>query len=177
VQNITADVNDTSKIEIRTSNISGKGTFARRNILCGEYITTLSGKPVNTDPDVAQICAEFGISGDDPLQIDDAVFLVLDHASKTINHSCNPNTGLRNKSDLYAIRNISIDEEITYDYSTTSGINDTWTMNCGCASEICRKIIGNVLSIPPLTISRYFKLDVLPDFIKTQLSKKAGMSR
>lgn len=171
MQNITTDVSDNSNIEIRTSNISGKGTFAKKKILSGEYITTLSGTSINTDPDVSSICVELGISGDDPLQIDESLFLILDYASKTINHSCKPNTGLRNKSDLYAIQDINIDEEITYDYSTTSGINDAWTMNCGCTSEICRKIIGNVLSMPAITIVRYLKLDILPDFIKIQLAK------
>ena len=171
MQNYTMEVIDTSKSEVRTSSISGKGTFAKRNIACGEHIITLSGNPIISGPDVARICAKFNISGDDPLQVDDAVFLILNYASKTINHSCSPNTGVRNMSDLFAIRDISIDEEITYDYSTTSGLNDEWTMICGCDSETCRNIIGNVLTIPDFALSKYIRFDALPEFIKRQLSK------
>jgi len=173
VNNSTKDIQNTSKTEIRTSAISGKGKFAKQKIMFGEYITTLSGELVHSDPDITSVCDKFGVSGDDPLQIDDEQFLVLDHESKTINHSCNPNAGLRNKSDLYAIREINADEEITYDYSTTSGTNDTWTMNCGCNTEVCRKTIGNVLTIPASIMAKYIALDALPMFIRKQI-KKAG---
>jgi hypothetical protein len=173
VSNSTKNIQNTNKTEIRTSAISGKGTFATQKIMFGEYITTLSGELVQSDPNINGLCAKFGISGDDPLQIDDAQFLILDPQSKTINHSCSPNTGLRNKSDLYAVREINANEEITYDYSTTSGTNDTWTMKCGCHSEVCRNVIGNVLTIPASIMAKYLVLDALPMFIRKQL-KKAG---
>ena len=83
-----------SKSEIRRSTISGQGKFARRKIAVGEFIIALSGLVVHTDPNVDSICAEFGVSGDDPLQIGDELFLILNHESKTINHSCHPNAGL-----------------------------------------------------------------------------------
>jgi len=173
VQNFIRKAADIGKVEVRTSNISGNGTFAKETIASGEYITTLSGDPVITDPNVTDLCLKLGISGDDPLQIDDALFLILNYASKTINHSCNPNAGIRNQSDLYALKDINIDEEITYDYSITSGVNDTWAMSCGCSSEICRQTIGNILTIPLDTLSKYLELNALPDFIKSQL-RKAG---
>lgn len=171
MNNSTNEIHNSSKTEIRTSNISGKGKFAKQKIAFGEYITTLSGELVHTRPDITDLCSKFGVSGDDPLQIDDALFLVLDHESKTINHSCNPNAGIRNNSDLYAIREINADEEITYDYSTTSGTDDKWTMKCGCKSEICRKVIGSVLTIPDAVIAKYICLNALPEFIKKQLKK------
>jgi len=162
VNNSIKEIRNRNKTEIKSSSISGKGTFATEKITFGEYITTLTGEPVHSDPD---------ISGDDPLQVDDALFLILNHPSKTINHACNPNAGLRNKSDLYALREIKIGEEITYDYSTTSGTNDKWTMQCGCHSETCRKTIGNVLSIPDAVLTKYICLDALPLFIRKQLKK------
>jgi SET domain-containing protein len=161
--------NSSDKTEIRNSSISGKGAFAKKKIAAGEYITTLTGKIVSSGTDVSQICAEFSISGDDPLQIHHNKFIILDYISKTINHCCNPNAGIRNKSDLYAIRDININEEITYDYSTTSGIDDRWTMSCGCNSEKCRKVIGSVVALPPATLSKYLAAGALPDFIKEQL--------
>ena len=165
----TQEVVSTSKTEIKVSGISGKGTFAKVKINPGEYIFTLWGELVQSDPNVDHLCTQYGVSGDDPLQVGDAQFVICNHESKTINHSCNPNTGLRNTSDLYAIREINPGEEITYDYSTTSGVNDVWTMSCGCGSEACRKIIGNALTIPPIIIAKYANLDVIPDFIRQQL--------
>ncbi len=172
MQNHTRENPDTRDIvEIRTSTISGKGTFAKRDIVCGEYITTLSGEPVISGTDVSAICARLGITGDDPLQIDDSLFLILDFQSKTINHSCTPNAGVRNRSDLYAIRNITRNEEITYDYSTTSGVNDAWTMSCKCETNQCRGKIGNVLTIPFIVLNHYVHSNALPDFIKKQLQQ------
>ena len=171
MNNSTKEICNTSKVEIKSSAISGLGTFATQKIAFGEYITTLSGEHVHSDPDITKVCKKFKVSGDDPLQIDDALFLILNHQSKTINHACNPNAGLRNKSDLYAIREINIGEEITYDYSTTSGTNDKWTMQCECHSETCRKTIGNVLTIPDAILTKYICLNALPLFIRKQLKK------
>lgn len=173
MHNSIKEIADPAKIEIRESDISGMGTFALKRIAPFEYIFTLSGELINTSPDVDHLCQKHGITGDDPLQIGDELFLVCNHASKTINHSCYPNTGLRNESDMYAIREILPGDEITYDYSTTSGINDTWTMSCGCSAEVCRKVVGNALTIPIATLTKYKSLNILPDFIKRQL-RKAG---
>lgn len=164
-------------IEIRTSSISGKGSFAKKKILYGEYITTLTGEAVTSTPDITHICLAKGVSGDDPLQVGDTAFLILDYASKTINHSCNPNAGIKNESDLYALKNIDIHDEITYDYSTTSGTNDTWVMNCNCSSSSCRKKIGNVLTIPAATLVQYVLQDCLPEFIKQQLCAKGKAAK
>lgn len=156
-------------VEIRNSIISGQGSFAKEKISKGNYITTLTGIPFKK---------EYIIQNDDPLQIDENTYLILDHASKTINHSCDPNAGIRNKSDLYAIKEINVGDEITYDYSTTIGIDDTIShMICKCNSHYCRKNIGNVLTIPKAILFHYIACDVLPLFIKHQLNITAEKIR
>lgn len=157
-----------NRVEIKTSLISGKGTFATQKIAAGEYIATLSGESLITT-DINRCCLEKGMPVDDPLQIGDSLFLLLNYESKTINHSCEPNSGIKNRSDLYAITDIGVGEEITYDYSTTSGITDVWAMKCICQSTGCRGEIGNVLSIPSGVLKRYDELDVLPEYIRKQL--------
>lgn len=158
-----------NKTEMRTSSISGRGSFAREKIAQGEYLFTLSGEIIQSDPDVTELCRQLGISADDPLQIDDAQFLICNLEAKTINHSCEPNACLRNQRDLYALRDIKVDEEITYDYSTTSGTNDKWVMNCACGSGICRKTIGNILTLPAITLAKYIHMNALPGFISRQI--------
>lgn len=166
--NDTMDVVSACKVEVHTSTISGNGTFAKEKIKRGEIITTLTGTPVVVN-NLSNTGPEFGVSTDDPLQIGDNLVLILDYASKTINHSCDPNAGVRNQSDLVALRDISPGEEITYDYSTTSGINDTWSMPCGCKSTACRKKIGNILSLPRLTLDKYWHAHALPNYLIRQL--------
>jgi hypothetical protein len=169
VTNSIREIAASSKTEIRTSSISGKGCFAREKIAQGEYLFTLSGEIIQSDPDVTALCMQLGISADDPLQIDDAQFLICNLEAKTINHSCEPNACLRNQRDLYAIRDINVDEEITYDYSTTSGTNDKWVMSCGCGSALCRKVVGNVLTLPAIIIAKYIRLNAFPNFISRQI--------
>lgn len=147
---------------IRNSQISGQGTFAKEPITKGSYITTLRGTPFKK---------EFVVASDDPLQINETTYLNLDHASKTINHSCNPNAGIRNESDLYAIRDIAVGDEITYDYSTTIGTDDNISsMPCRCGQDNCRQVIGNVNSIPQTRLALYARLNALPLFICRELS-------
>jgi SET domain-containing protein len=68
-----------------------------------------------------------------------------------VNHSCSPNAGLKrikNEIWLVATKWILKDEEITFDYSTTIGPNEEWTMQCNCGSMGCRKIIGKFNMLP-----------------------------
>jgi SET domain-containing protein len=149
-------------VVIRNSAISGQGSFAKEDIPKGSYITTLIGTPFK------KVCV---VESNDPLQIDEQTYLHLDHASKTINHSCDPNAGIRNQSDLYAIKDIKMGDELTYDYSTTIGTDDNIAcMPCLCGANNCRGKIGNVLTISKQTLSYYTTINALPDFIKRELA-------
>jgi hypothetical protein len=56
-----------------------------------------------------------------------------------INHSCEPNCGVRGSAALVSRRLIRADEELTYDYATTDTIY--LYMSCGCATPSCRGIV------------------------------------
>ncbi|MEH2149183.1 SET domain-containing protein-lysine N-methyltransferase [Nostoc sp.] len=62
-----------------------------------------------------------------------------------MNHSCNPNTGVRNNQfggyDFVALSNIEAGEEITWDYETTE-YEPIAVFPCLCGSLSCR---GNIL--------------------------------
>ena len=67
-----------------------------------------------------------------------------------INHSCEPNAGLRIEGttvDLHAIRDIAAGEEILFDYSTTLD-EDDFTMSCQCGAPSCRETIGDGKYLP-----------------------------
>lgn len=63
-----------------------------------------------------------------------------------LNHSCEPNAGIRGLFDIVAMRNIRPGEELTWDYEMTERPDprtnpDHWRMRCHCGARRCRKFI------------------------------------
>jgi len=68
----------------------------------------------------------------------------------SINHSCSPNCQLRNATQLIAMHDIAVGEELTYDYATSDG-SDYDEFDCACRSANCRvRITGNDWKLPEL---------------------------
>jgi len=160
------------KFEIKETQGLGKSAFATCDIKAGEKITEFTGEVLDR-----KIIHERIINGqerlDDPLQISDNEFMDIDNDAYFFNHSCEPNAGINGTVSMVAIKNIKAGEEITFDYSATVGINvDNWQMKCFCKSPNCRKVIGNILTIPYTQLKKYRKANGLQDYILKQLNKK-----
>jgi hypothetical protein len=83
-----------------------------------------------------------------------------------VNHSCNPNIGVKNKNKIIALRSIKKGEELVFDYGMIDD-NDNHRMKCNCHSVNCRKVItGKDWKIPELQ-KRY--KDLFPSFIKKKI--------
>lgn len=86
-----------------------------------------------------------------------------------INHSCNANCRIViavNTAFLLANRDINKDEELTFDYSTTS--TDTleeWSMVCGCHRYFCRGIISGFQTLPEKKQQELIKNKMVPRYI------------
>ena len=66
-----------------------------------------------------------------------------------INHSCNPNCGIKGHLQIVAMRDIESGEEITFDYAMTE--SSDYSMDCKCGAKNCRKTItGNDWKLPIL---------------------------
>lgn len=131
-------------VEIKKAGIKGKGVFALRNLKKGETITQIEGKVIETEePSRLSKCFQDHCF---PLGKKGKKYLYVSPQSpwKYINHSCEPNTGIKNDSEFVAIRDIKRGEEISFDYSTNNFDFDMtgWTMKCHCGSKKCRKIIS-----------------------------------
>ena len=77
------------------------------------------------------------------LQIDEDAFLVstTEGPADWVNHSCEPNAGLRGQVTLVAMRTIERGEEVCFDYSMADGCDyDQFTCHCGAPS--CRGLIS-----------------------------------
>lgn len=147
----------------------GMGIFTRKKIKKGEIIYILSGKRIDLNDVVKRIIA--GKENlDDPFQIGRRTYIDLNSFSRTINHSCNPNGGIRKTSELFALRDINKDEQITYDYSLTISPTD-WKMKCKCGSKNCRKVLGDILSVPKKRRDEYYNQGALQTYMRRLLKE------
>lgn len=77
-----------------------------------------------------------------------------DKPYKFINHSCNPNVGIKGKVTVVAMRTIKEGEELTIDYSTIEG-DARWEMKCLCGEQECRKVIRSMQFLPEKQFKKY----------------------
>ena len=128
------------KIEaIKDSPINGVGTFAREQISGGEIVFVKGGYILTRD----QMYTDSKIDSYWPLS-DEFVLAAkekkdVDRIKLYINHSCEPNCGIRGDIVGIAMRNIEVGEEITFDYALLD--NEDNRFRCTCGSKHCRHII------------------------------------
>ncbi len=123
-----------NEVVIRKTSDKDFGLFATRDFMKGEIV--VQGKKIKKVPDRTM----------HSFQIDKATHIQLDKKSRSINHSCDPNMGIRNNKfnayDFIALRNIEKGEEVTWDYETTEHVSIA-VEKCLCNTTSCRKsLIG-----------------------------------
>ena len=135
---------------ISRSKIHGRGVFASRMFNRGETIFLIKGRPVHLNVhnhSKAKIGSRWIGVGKDAW--------VNPHIpANTINHSCEPNTGIKGRVHVVALHTIRPNEEVTVDYSTTE-IDKFWSMRCSCKARRCRGTIQSIQFLPTRTIKRY----------------------
>lgn len=157
------------RFEIKDSEIVGKGVFALAPCKKGDHATELAGREIDADA-LEELVQAGTVAWDDPLQIGPTRFVVLDDFSRSINHSCEPNLGVRGNGELFALRDIQVGEEITYDYSTVVGKESAvWHMVCRCKAKTCRKLIGNWETLPPQVLDLYKKSGALTRHVLSEI--------
>lgn len=126
----------------RKSGIHGRGLFAIKPIRKDEIVAIKGGHIVTRD----QLKKFRKIIGDSYIQIDDDFFLAPlskkehDRVMMFINHSCEPNVGVKGQITYVAMRNIERGEELTLDYAMID--DDDFEMQCGCGKSNCRGVIS-----------------------------------
>ncbi|MCR4295306.1 MAG: SET domain-containing protein-lysine N-methyltransferase [Elusimicrobia bacterium] len=140
----------------------GQGVFAERSYAAGEVILVFSGEELTTaEADrrgVRRHCLDVG----------PGLQLYVDPPARFLNHACDPNAGLRDAVTLAAIRAIPAGTEIRFDYST-SVPDESWALDCRCASPLCR---GRVVAFPCLdekTRRRLLDLKIVPAWLRAAL--------
>lgn len=148
----------TSKVFVRTVDPQrpalGYGVFAKRPIRRGEIIFIAKGRvfhiPHNSKATAATYPNALGI--DDRTWIDPPSSNPL----RFMNHSCEPNAGIKGKVLFVALRAIQKGEHITFDYSISES-DPYWKLEsrCRCGAKTCRGIIRSVQHLPEATFTRY----------------------
>ncbi|MEH2367470.1 SET domain-containing protein [Nostoc sp.] len=135
----------------------GRGVFATKKFAQGEIVVV--GRQIEAVPERTMYT----------FQMDFNLHVHLDEPSWIINHSCNPNTGVRNNQfggyDFVALCDIEADEEITWDYETTE-YELIVVFGCLCGSLSCR---GKTLGFKfREQILRDTYGEYIADYLKTQ---------
>lgn len=143
----------------------GTAVFAARAFKVGDVITQFKGTVIPK----SRIPKKYEGAADRYVQIGLNSFLgPSGEVDDLINHSCDPNSGLKFTTSgilLVAIKDIEVGEEIAWDYSTTMLEND-WKMRCDCRTTKCRKIIGDFMLLDSKTQRKYLELGIVPGYIQ-----------
>ena len=147
---------------------NGRGIVALRPFRAGALVCRIGGRIVDSaelwrwwdrDPRRAANCLRF----DEYRYLDPGQGL-----GAFLNHSCRPNTLIARSGrflELRASRAIPRGAEVTNDYSTLIGPDDTWTMRCNCGERGCRRVVGRFDRVPAAVLRSYRNSDAVPAFL------------
>ena len=130
------------KTEVRESRIHGRGLFAESAIAKDEIVAVKGGHIVDGKTLREKITPELGPV---EIQIDDDLFIapVIEEERELsmlyLNHSCDPNLGMRGEITFVAMRDVSAGEELTHDWAMTD--DDDYSTECNCGAANCRRIL------------------------------------
>jgi len=152
------------KIYIGESKYAGKGVFAIININKGETLFIVKGEDKYFVP---QNEAD-ALSGDRWIAIDKNKWIEPYDSNPWfyMNHNCTPNSGIKGRVTLCAMRDIKKGEEITLDYSSNE-IEPLWWMECSCDSKNCRKKIRGAKATDVSIIEKY--LPFVSNYVKKEI--------
>ncbi|MES2994916.1 MAG: SET domain-containing protein [Patescibacteria group bacterium] len=146
----------------------GQSVFAARTFKKGDVITKFTGPILHK----SEIPKRYKGEADRYVQIGADEFMgPSGEIDDLINHSCEPNAGLKfSKAGilLVAIHPIEEGEEITWDYSTTM-FENAWKMKCDCRKGTCRKIIGDFMLLDTPLQQMYRRLNIIPKYLKNYM--------
>ena len=130
------------KTELRESKIHGRGLFAAADIAKDEIVAVKGGHIVDGRTLREKITPTLGPV---EIQIDDDLFIApvsneeRELSMLYLNHSCDPNLGVRGEITFVAMRDIRAGEELTHDWATTD--DDDYSVECTCGAPGCRKTL------------------------------------
>lgn len=114
----------------------GKSIFAAKKFHKDDIVFTVCG-PITKIPSIYTIPIDFDL------------FLDPMGPGKYLNHSCEPSCGIKNRTQIVAMRDLEEDEEITIDYAMLVPAKQDYPRVgidvpvCRCGEKNCRGYFGN----------------------------------
>jgi SET domain-containing protein len=139
-------------VEVRPSDIAGRGLFARDAIPAGTVVSRLGGRLV--DGETLRSLIDTAEEYVDSIVVAEDVHLLLSPGSDNRfgNHACDPNLGWVDEYSLATLRDLAADEELLNDYATST-TDPAYYLRCHCASYRCRQMVeGTDWQIPQLQL-------------------------
>ena len=125
-------------VVVRKSRIQGKGLFAARDFKKGEIVLRWNVAHILTVAEVATL----PLSEQKYVSVfENGKFILFQPPERYVNHSCEPNTIVKERYDI-ALRDIRSGEEITTDYTESAVLPSP--MRCRCGSKKCKKLISGI---------------------------------
>ena len=142
-----------TKVYVANTENTGKGLFASRNIKKNEAIFSVQGRIMKDSKYHSGSSYKMGPRW---LAINENTWVspLRTNPWWYINHSCNPNAGLRGRKIVVAMNNIKKGSEVTLDYSITED-DPSWEMKCSCGHDNCRRVIRSVRFLPDGIFKKY----------------------
>ena len=131
------------KAGFKKSRIHGLGLFAVKPIRKGE-IVAIKGGHIFHENEIRRMEAE---SDESYIQIEDEFYIGAMNKQEVkgnklfLNHSCDPNLGIRGQITFVAMRNIKAGQELTYDWAVENAWKGVWKLKCNCGAKNCRRYL------------------------------------
>jgi len=131
------------KVKVKESKLGGKGLFAKEKIKKGKIIIDYTKGP-GKFLSAKEAGALYKKGNDYMIQVDHDTFFGATNKDELevadfVNHSCDPNCGIKGKLRIVAMRDIDKGEEVAFDYAMTE--SSDYAMKCKCKSAYCRGVI------------------------------------
>jgi len=149
-------VEDSVSVEVRETPHYGRAIFATHSIQKGATIAAFRGPSYFVDRETDL----------DPVMVDHTIQIgPKEHLhgyrglAELANHACGQaaNCGIKNSTQITALRDIAPGEEIRWDYRRSE--DSDWYLDgeCKCGSPDCTRIVGPFRELPPQMKQSYFE--------------------
>ena len=153
------------KIAQKNQNPPTRAAFAKQNIAAGTRIAVFTGETYLSDTALGLP----SIMRDHAIQVGPREFVFgYKGLAHCLCHSCNPNCGIRNLTEIFAVRDIAKGEQLTWDYRCSE--NSNWILEkCLCGADRCTGTVANFDSLSPDMKSEYLSKSMVSEWIVSTL--------
>ena len=138
------------KLEVRLApEKGGNAVYASQPVEKDELLAVWGGRVAT----LAEVLALTPEQQGHTIQVFDELYLApidMEEPADCINHSCDPNAGICGQISLVAMRDIAVNEEITFDYAMADSSSFD-EFDCACGAATCRgRVSGSDWQRPEL---------------------------